>query len=51
MYIRERNGADCPEIFNNSKTLSKAAESDTPGSTTGFKFYILSNNGLSISCS
>ena len=28
--INLANGAGCPELFNNSKTLSKAAESEAP---------------------
>ena len=49
--INFANGADWPDIFSNSKTLSKAAESEAPGCITGFKFSIFSNNGLSISSS
>ena len=49
--INFARGADWPEIFKSSKTLSSAAESDDPGCITGFKFSILSNNGLFISCS
>ena len=44
-------GAGCPEIFNNSNTLSKDAESEFPGKITGFKFSTSSNTSLDISCS
>ncbi len=44
-------GADWPDIFNNSKTLSKAAESELPDGITGLRFSISSNIGLNISCS
>ena len=44
-------GAGCPDIFNNSKTLSKDAESEFPGKITGLTFSMFSNNGLNISCS
>ena len=44
-------GAGWPEIFNNSKTLSNAAESEVPCWITGFKLFTLSNKGLFISCS
>ena len=44
-------GAGWPDIFNNSKTLSNAAESDAPCCITGFKFSTSSKRGLFISCS
>ena len=39
------------QLFNCSKTLSSAAESETPFCITGFKFSTLSKRGLLISCS
>ena len=39
------------DLFNNSKTLSSAAESETPCKITGFKFSIFSKRGLLISSS
>ena len=44
MLMTIAKGADWPEIFNNSKTLSKAAESEAPGCITGFKFSMFSNS-------
>ena len=49
--INLANGAGFPDLFNNSKTLSSAAESETPFCITGFKFSTSSKSGLVISCS
>ena len=49
--INFASGAGWPEIFNNSKTLSKAAESDAPFWITGFKLFTSSKRGLFISSS
>ena len=45
------NASSIPEWIKSSNTLSKAAESELPGVTTGFKSSTFSNNSVDLSCS